>query len=216
MSILESGVNALESIAKSLENSNQTELVLVGATIATVIFTIVFGVLHYRGSKKQVEESWRRQDSEHFERVRPWIVIEGPVPAQVTLENGNKISWKRYNDTPPRDRQPISIITVIMSFSNTGERPAKNLKKTVNAVNDSFTREELEKKQEEDLHMDLGPNQLTSQTFEIPWESWRKLDEYAIFLGLRVSYDNGKTRSYSGAIFKFSSGQWESIAGWYD
>ena len=66
---IDQAVNALQDIAKALHDAQNVNIALVSATVSIAIVTILFGLW-----------DMRRQHKEHFERVRPWIIIEEPYP----------------------------------------------------------------------------------------------------------------------------------------
>lgn len=204
--VLQQGVNALQDIVKALHDADKTNTVLVYATIALALATIIFGIL----------DRWR-QERERFERVRAWLVIDGPNPIQVILPNGGKISWDLWNQSQTQYNVIPKAVVLGLKITNTGIRPAQNIREAFIEKGDLFEKDELTAVTEPDTQMDLGPNQIVYRPHEISWEKWQQMtDEKPIFVGLSITYYNGKKLCHSGTIYRLIRGQWHVIYSWYD
>lgn len=214
MQILERGVFALESIAKAIENSNQTELWLVIISLITAISSIVFGIISLKKSENQIKKSWEKQEAEHFERVRPWIVIKTPIPFQVEYDKSTE-SYEVHIKRSYEEQIQAKTITIAFLYSVKGQRVANNLKRLHHNAFQPFTKEEFVKMEETPLHMSLAPEQEQSFLLHIPYSDWVQLKTQPVFLGIQLSYDNGKDRSVSGGLYKLSNIGFELLSIWY-
>lgn len=223
--IFEQGVNALQDIAKALHDADRTNIYLVISTAILAGATIIFGILDGRRKDRQIRKSEERQDQqfkkqfqmqddEQFERLRPWITITEPVPVQVIFQSDQAMGWDRYLQIQEQTKTP-SKVRISSKFTNTGFRPARKLKKIGFARDGATTREEVENMKEDELDMDMGPDQLHYHFYDIPWESYNNSNQKPLYFILRISYENGRYRSYSGVIYKLSRTISQPVTVWY-
>lgn len=202
---IDQAINALQEIGKALHDADRTNIILVCATIILAVSTIIFGI-------------WdrKRQNDERFERVRPWITIMGPTTHSVVFEDGTSRPWEEFRTRGQTDKGLPKQVILIMYLKNTGIRPAITLRSSDIVDDKSFTREDLEKQKEKDMNMDLGPNQEQALPYLIDWKKWTESFEKPIFIGTRISYNNGRERSHSGLIYKIIPNFSELIITWYN
>ena len=203
----------LQDIAKALQDSDRTNFYLVIFTALAVATTIMFGLWDRRRTNRQIRRSEDRQDDEHFERVRPWVVIEAPIAFQVVYQGNSAQPYDDYMKTP-RDL-PVQTVSIAFLYSNKGQRVAHNLKEIRHSAFKEFTRQEFENINEIETKMSLAPEQVQTTSLTLTMQRWVKLDKEPIYLGLRISYDNGRGRSVSGGIYKFSNIGAQIIETWY-
>ena len=205
MTQIDQAISALQDIVKALHDGDNTNTVLVIATIVLAIATIGFGL-------------WdrTRQNTERFERVRPWITLEHAKPAQVFFSNGESLLWDRFRSRDPSDRREPVKITCTIKYTNTGLRPALNLARKDYGGFTSITKQEFLAKQEELMDIDLGPNSEQFIPFTMGWGDWLESENRPLFMALSLSYDNGKTRSHSGIICRVKKTFSEILSSWYD
>lgn len=200
---ISNSLTPLQDISRTLNHTDTTNTYLVIFTAILAIATIGFGF-------------WdrKRQYDERFDRERPWMTIDGPTPLQVVFANNQNMSWEKFNESSGRDIPPITV-KVGMRFTNTGVRPARNLKSIDWTGFNPINKETLQNGPEKDMNMDFGPNQIQHYSFDVNWNMWQNLIEQPIFFALQISYDNGRSRSYSGVIYQLTKGGYVSISSWY-
>lgn len=217
--LLEQGVSALQDIARSLENADRTNIVLAGSTIALALATVIFGILDRRKTNEHIRKSEIRADNEHFERVRPWIIIQSPLPEQAVFSDETSMLWPEFIVESRKGLVPISKIKLIkyaIKFTNVGTRVAKNLKKIQDFEGSTLTtRKEFENQPEEDMHTDLGPNQSQNAILIFSIDEYLNLNRKPRYVSYRISYDNGRTRSVSGIMYQITLDQVTQIDAWY-
>lgn len=201
---IDQAINALQDIVKALHDADGVNIALVSATLSLVIVTIFFGL-------------WdrSRQNKEHFERVRPWITIEGAIPVQVIHENGDADTWNNFMETPIPNRPKITHVVYDSKFTNTGISIAHDLQVINIRKDEPITKEELQNQQEKIMHLALTPNQSRNISLKITSERWLEITTKPLYIGIQISYFNGKTRSQSGIISKVIRGQIEAVEMWY-
>lgn len=210
---LDQAITALQSIAKALNDANNTNSELVVFTAILAFSSIAFGFMTLRKTSSQIRKAEERQEKEHFERVRPWVVVDGPVPAQVIFEDGNAIPWEDFN----KYQTNLPVVKVLMqyTYTNRGIKIARDLKQIRLPKDEPFSKEVVQNEKELDVKMDLGPNQSQHTNVEIPWNRWEKLDNLPLYMGYQISYDNGRNRSTSGSIYKIFPRGSSVIETWY-
>jgi hypothetical protein len=213
------GVDALQDIAKALHDADRTNIVLAGSTIVLAIATIIFGIFDKKRTNKQIRNSEKRADDEHFERVRPWIIIESPLPEQVVFSDETSMLWDEFNEAVRKDPSistSIKIVKYVIKFTNRGARVAKNLKKIQDFEGPLTTRQIFESKPEIDMHTDLGPTQSQNSILIFTLYEYLNLNDNPRYISYRISYGNGRTRSVSGIMYKITLDQTTQLEAWYD
>lgn len=210
--LFERGVQALESIANSIQHPSITDWGIFIATIATV----GVGIGSLLIAKRQIEQEGKRRDVEHFERVRPWVIIQEPLLSHVVTIDREVISIDEYNHTPKESKKKLAEIRINFRYVNMGSRVANHLHDINKDSFVPFAKAELQKEKEVDMKIALGPTQSHTKMFITSIENWLNTKEHPIYLGLQISYDNGKGKSMSGAIYKMSTEMTEIITTWYE
>src|SRR5574337_2043465 len=107
-------VPQLEELQRLVENSNHINENLFYGSMAIVGITLVasfLSVMYVRRQAKTMEEESRQ-------RLRPWMIINSPIPFQVELPNGN---LRNYDDVAKEifSGRDITVKAVKMSIKVT-------------------------------------------------------------------------------------------------
>ena len=132
------------------------------------------------------------------------ITLDNPMPIQVKMINGMRISYDSWKTIPNDQKQNTASIEFWIKIKNNGDNVAKSISSRFFKEFKLFTRENLINKEIRPIP-DLDSSDFYYYDFKITWDQFTKLKEHMFYVGLLISYTKqGTDNVSSGVIYGIS------------